>query len=86
MKDRKGNDYSLFTDGVDVNDVRQGALGDCYFLSALTVLRNEDVRDKFYTIDNTEEWRECGAFCVRFYDEGKEDFVIIDDNFVINHG
>lgn len=27
------------------------------------------------------EWLECGAFCVKFYDGGKEDIVIIDDAF-----
>jgi hypothetical protein len=55
-------------------------------LSALTVLSNEDVRDKFVVIDGLEEWRNCGAFCVKFYDEGKEDIIIVDDHFVCSNG
>jgi len=29
---------------------------------------------------NTEdEWLECGAWCIKFYDSGQEDIIIIDD-------
>ena len=85
MKDPDGKSYSLFTDGVDVNDVRQGMLGDCYFLSALAVLSNDDVRDKFiFEID--DEWETCGAFCIKFYDDGKEDIIIVDDQIVQTKG
>ena len=32
-------------------------------------------------MSDEDEWRECGAFCVRFYADGKEDLVIVDDYF-----
>lgn len=72
-------DKPMFKDGVDVNDIDQGALGDCYYLSALGVLGSRLTRDLFFTIENADEWREVGAICVRFFVDGKPDYVIIDD-------
>ena len=31
---------SLFVDGIDVSDIKQGSVGDCYFLAALTSIAN----------------------------------------------
>jgi len=28
-----------------------------------------------------EEWRQLGSFCVRFYRDGQEEYVIVDDYF-----
>lgn len=77
MSDDQNN--VLFKDGVDVNDVVQGALGNCYYLSALGVLGNTKTRDKFYIVSSEDEWKWCGALCIKFYENGKEDYVIIDD-------
>jgi hypothetical protein len=56
----------------------QGNLGDCYLLSACAVLGDKMTRERFiFEVD--DEWEECGAFCVRFFDDGKEDIVIVDD-------
>jgi hypothetical protein len=33
-----GSKCSVFTDGVDPNDIEQGALGDCYYLAILSAL------------------------------------------------
>lgn len=33
-----------------------------------------------------DEWEACGAFCVKFYDDGKEDIVIVDDQIVQTKG
>lgn len=63
-----GKQFEVFADGVDVNDVQQGGLGDCYFLCALSVLSNEDVRKIFIFEDGPEEWKTCGAFCIKFWD------------------
>lgn len=76
----------LFKDGVDVNDISQGALGDCYYLSALGVLGSRGTRDCFFSIENPDEWRELGAICVRFFIDGKPDYVIIDDQLPLING
>ena len=70
----------IFEDGIDASDIRQGGLGDCYFLSSIAVLGNRQTRDKFVFIDGEDEWRQCGACCLKFYNGGKEQFVIVDDH------
>jgi len=54
-------------------------MGDCYFLSAIAVLGSAQTRDKFVLLNTDDEFAQCGAFCVRFYADGKEDIVIVDD-------
>ena len=46
----------------------------------MAVLSGEDIRDKFI-FEMDDEWRKCGAFCIKFYNNGKEDVIIIDDHF-----
>jgi hypothetical protein len=40
-RDGKGQTPLLFSDGVSCEDLDQGALGDCYFLSSMAVLGNK---------------------------------------------
>lgn len=73
------NECSLFKDGVDASDIKQQACGDCYLLSAFSVLGNNFTREKFIFVDSEDEWKKVGAFCIRFYEDGKESIVVIDD-------
>ena len=52
----------LFKDQINHLDVVQGALGDCYFLSAISVLGEKYVKKIIITTE--EEWRQTGAICV----------------------
>lgn len=61
-------------------------MGDCYYMSALAVLGSALTRDKFVTLESDDEFQRCGAFCVKFYDGGKEDYVIIDDFLPLRGG
>lgn len=40
------NEPAIFQDGIDPNDIEQGALGDCYYLSALSSMAEDPDRIK----------------------------------------
>lgn len=71
----------LFDGQINYQDITQGMLGDCYFLSAMSVLPERAIRDMIIKINHEEEWRKVGAFCVCFYKNGHAEYVIIDDFF-----
>ena len=71
---------SLFVGGASVNDVRQGATGDCYFLAGLGGAahdKNSTITDMF--TDNGD-----GTWSVRFYTNGKVDYVTVDRMMATN--
>jgi len=39
------------------------------------------VKEMIVSIETTEEWRDCGAFCVRFYKDDFIEYVVVDDYF-----
>ncbi|MEC4803956.1 MAG: C2 family cysteine protease [Jaaginema sp. PMC 1079.18] len=64
----------LFQNGIQYTDVRQGALGDCYYLAALAGIALKDankIKDMF--IDNGD-----GTYTVRFFKNGKADYVTVN--------
>lgn len=52
----------------------------------MSVLGTNQTREKFVFINSEEEWKACGAFCVKFFNDAKEDIIIIDDHFLFIHG
>lgn len=65
---------SLFTDGINPDDVKQGQVGDCYFLATLAAIANEQpnyIQDMF--IDNGDN-----TFTVRFFNNGVAEYVTVD--------
>jgi hypothetical protein len=69
----------LYKDKVSCLDVTQGALGDCYFLSAISVLGERYVRRVI--VSSEDDWKLTGAFLVKFFKNGEPEFVIVDDFF-----
>jgi hypothetical protein len=77
-------DTVLYREGIDSRDVVQGALGDCYFLSAMSVLGDKNVKHIIRSIDETDEDEaNCGAYLIRFYKYGEVEEIIIDDFFPV---
>ncbi|EER13773.1 conserved hypothetical protein [Perkinsus marinus ATCC 50983] len=84
---RPGPGYTLFdpTTGPVPEDVLQGALGDCWMLSALAALcqqRPELVKDLFPYQDTTER-STVGVYLVRLCDSNSAwRLVVVDDHFL----
>ena len=79
-----GGSWSVITDSLQPQDVVQGRLGDCWFLSALSVLA-----DRPHLIDRillTKQYNPEGAYAVRFFYDGEWKRVIVDDMFPTEHG
>ena len=70
-------DPAIFRDGIEPNDIKQGALGDCYFLAVLSSLAEfpKRVEALFYT----KEINNAGIYLVKFFINGNETPVIVDD-------
>ena len=78
--DRK-EECVLYDGGATPNDVKQGAIGDCYFLSAISVLGGKRVEEIFQG-DSPDP--RCGAYVMRFFHFGDPVHVIVDDYFPVN--
>ncbi|MEB3188968.1 MAG: CARDB domain-containing protein [Snowella sp.] len=80
-KDRPDTSYSyqyaqgaLFQNGINVNDIKQGIVGDCYYLSTLSSIAQEKpsyIQDMF--IDNGDN-----TFTVKFLNNGVNNYVTVD--------
>jgi len=69
---------------VSPNDVIQGALGDCYFLSALSVISQEPERLRQLFINDTPN--AAGVYGVKFWKNGRWECVVVDDCFPCSLG
>ena len=65
---------SLFVNGATYDDIRQGFLGDCYFVSTLaeTALRNNSAILNMF-VDNGD-----GTYTVKFFNNGQPTYVTVD--------
>ncbi|MDB9437143.1 C2 family cysteine protease [Dolichospermum lemmermannii CS-548] len=65
---------SLFQNGISANDIRQGQVGDCYYLATLSSIAQE----KPTYIENMFTDNGDSTFTVRFYKNGVADYVTVD--------
>ncbi|CAI5448780.1 unnamed protein product [Caenorhabditis angaria] len=78
------DDPHLFVEGASANDVTQGILGNCWFVSACSALtHNQLFLDRVIPDAEEQEWsaqnKYCGIFRFRFWRFGEWVEVVIDD-------
>ena len=69
--------WELFEGKIEINDVEQGSLGDCYFLSSIAALAGYPylIKEKFRTKGFNQE----GYYEMIFFIDGEWQIVFIDD-------
>jgi hypothetical protein len=65
---------TLFVGGANYADIKQGYLGDCYFMASLaeTALKNPAAINNMFVVNGD------GTYTVRFYNNGKAEYVTVD--------
>ena len=75
---------SLFGTGAHYNNIHQGALGDCYYLSSCSAVVEDPNRVK--KIFLTQSYNSAGIFAVTVYVRGKPTQVVVDDYLPFYYG
>lgn len=73
--------YTLFHEGIAADDIRQGALGDCWFLCSIAALTEFPVMIEALFPPETREGHKVGVYTVRFCKNGLWTSVRVDDYF-----
>ena len=71
------SDYNLFSDKIEMGDVQQGSLGDCYFLSSVASLC--EFPSLIKKMFRQEKKNENGFYEITLFIDGKRQIVIVDD-------
>ena len=71
--------WEVFEGKIEFNDVQQGSLGDCYFLSSITALTEYPylIREKF----RTQTFNEEGYYEMIFFIDGEWQVILLVDYF-----
>lgn len=72
-----GKNYQVFLDKIEENDIIQGSLGDCYFLSAIAALTKfpDLIKGLFLFQERSEE----GCYGVKYRVNGNWKIVLVDE-------
>ena len=73
----------VFSDNISPNDIKQGALGTCYLLGALSGFA--EVPERVKTRFITQEVNAAGIYLVTFFINGILSPVIVDDYWPIKY-
>ncbi|XP_063775494.1 calpain-8-like [Pseudophryne corroboree] len=77
----------FITEGANRADVRQGSLGDCWFLSSVACLTlNEDCLYRVLPIDQSFDTNYAGIFHFKFWQYGEWVDVVVDDRLPTKKG
>lgn len=88
MRGNDGNEIKnpeVIYNGMGAEDISQGDVGDCWFLSAMSVVayNRPDLIEKLLHEDS-RKFREDGLYILRFYKMGYQRLIIVDDRFPVN--
>lgn len=75
----------IFDDGISAVDIKQGGLGDCYLLSAMSVIahsRPDLIQKIFHPV--SRQYSESGLYTMMFFRNRKPCIITIDDAFPTN--
>ena len=79
-----GEDTQIFEGNIEPSDIKQGALGDCYFLSALSALAEQP--DNIKRLFETKTYdKKRGLFDVWLCIDGEFIHIVLDDYFPVIH-
>lgn len=77
LNDDEGQ-VAIFFGDIEPTDIKQGALGNCYFLSAISVLTEHPKRIMRMFV--SQKMNKQGVYGIRMYKNGERQTVIIDDH------
>ena len=76
-------DPKVFDEDIDPDDINQGELRDCYFLSVLSSLA--EFPENVKALIDTQEINSAGIYLLMFFVNGIPTPVIVDDYFPVKH-
>lgn len=79
-----GAPWKLFRDDPRPDDVKQGAVGNCWFLGALSIMAHQRPQLIRSLFPYNQEYSEQGVYLVRLCKDGLWRYVVIDDNLPCN--
>ena len=59
----------IFEGKIEPNDIKQGALGDCYFLSSLSAMAEKP--NLIARLFETKDFNDQGLYCIWLCDSGE---------------
>ena len=71
-------DYRVF-DNITPTDIKQGDIGNCYYLSSISSLA--EFPDRVKAIFLTKEVNSAGCYALKFFINGEPEIVVVDDSF-----
>lgn len=74
--------YKIFENQIDCTNVRQGMLGTCYFLEAISTLSNYG--QLLYQLFPLEKINDNGVYEICLFHEGEWKKVLVDDYFIFS--
>ncbi len=73
-----GKPFDVFS-GIEINDIDQGCLGDCYFLSSIAA--TAEVPERIVAAFGTKAYNQAGCYLINGYILGQKKTIVLDDQF-----